>query len=183
MVGPGRFELPACGLRTWTAFLWRERSGRVRVCRAWQLCGPCAVRVLGRQVPFSQVACATWRDIQLLCLCFPIPRDLSEVSGCELLLLLRHHERAGTSAPPGRVPSFRASQPLGPYVHSQRGKYSIAASLSAFQRLPVRDPSIRVVVSNALQSPWSSPFSTKRYETSCGPLLENLVEGSRLGRE
>src|SRR5260370_31565532 len=71
--------------------------------------GPCAARVFGRRVPSSQVACATWKDNRLLCLCCPTPRYASEVSDCELMLLLRLHERGGTLAFLRLAPFFPAS--------------------------------------------------------------------------
>src|SRR5258708_18193346 len=84
--------------------------------------GPCAARVFGRQVPFSQVACATWKDNRLLFLCRPTPRCPSEVSACESMLLLRRHETSGTLALLRRVPSFRGSRRREPYGRSRPSK-------------------------------------------------------------
>src|SRR5712692_2915310 len=70
---------------------------------------PCAATVFGRQVPFSQVACATWKDNRLLCLCFPIHHP-AQVLACESRLLLRRRERGGTLALLKLVPSFPGSR-------------------------------------------------------------------------
>src|ERR1700730_9054027 len=74
-----------------------------------------------------------------------------------MMLALRHHKRACTSARRGLTPSFQASQSPEPYVHFQRGKCNIGASLSAFQCLPERVLSIPAVLSGGRLLPWFSP--------------------------
>src|SRR5260221_3054055 len=110
--------------------------------------GPCAARVFGRQVPFSQVACATWKDNRLLFLCRPTPRCPSEVSACESMLLLRRHETSGTLALLRLVPSFPGSRRREPYGRSRPEKYSNAASDNGFQCRPVRVVFIRAILSS-----------------------------------
>src|SRR6266404_3840373 len=113
--------------------------------------GPCAARVFGRQVPFSQVACATWKDNRLLFLCRPTPRCPSEVSACESMLLLRRHETSGTSALLRRVPSSQASRRTELYGRSRPERCSTGASLTVFQCRPARVVLIHAVLSSDSQ--------------------------------
>src|SRR5712664_4848905 len=117
-----------------------------------RLFGPCATRVFGRQVPFSQVSCATWKDNRLLFLCHPTPRHQSEVSACESMLLLRLHERGGTLALLRPVPSFRASRRREPYGRSRPERYSNAAAHNVFQCRLARVVLIRAIPSSDSQS-------------------------------
>src|SRR6266849_9551004 len=118
----------------------------------FRLFGPCTTTIFGRRVPFSQVACATWKDNRLLCLCCPTPRCPSELSDCESMLLLRLHERGGTVALPSRVPSFRASKLPELYVRFQRVRCSTGASLFVFQCRLARVVLIRAILSSDSQS-------------------------------
>src|SRR4029077_5612474 len=107
----------------------------------------CAATTFGRQVPFSQAVCATWKDNQLHCLCCPTPRYPSEVSACEWTLPLRPHETIGTSALPARAPTFPVFRQTEPYARFQHARCSTGANLSVFQCRPAR-----VVLSRAILS-------------------------------
>src|SRR6266404_7159099 len=109
--------------------------------------GPCAATTFGRQVPFSQVACATWKDNQLRCLCFPIHHP-SQALACEPMLLPRPHETSGTLALLRPVPSFRASRRREPYGHSRPERYSNAAAHNVFQCRLARVVLIRAILSS-----------------------------------
>ena len=96
----------------------------------------CAATTFGRQIPFSQAVCATWKDNQLHCLCCPTPRYSSEVSACEWTLPLRPHETIGTSVLLTRAPTFPAFRQMEPYARFQHARCSNGASRSVFQCRP-----------------------------------------------
>src|SRR5258708_16391815 len=112
---------------------------------------PCAATVFGRQVPFSQVACATWKDNQLRYLYFPSHHP-SQVLACEPMLLPRRHETSGTLALLRRVPSFRASQPPELYARFQHARCNTGASLSVFHYRLARVGLLRASLSSGSQS-------------------------------
>src|SRR4029077_20008861 len=115
-----------------------------------RLFGPCAARVFGRRVPFSQVAFAVWKCKRLGRLCFRI-RHPPEVSACESMPLLRRHETGGTLALLRLVPSFPAFRQTKPYGRFQRVRCSTGASLSVSQCRLAKGSLTRAILSSDSQ--------------------------------